>query len=95
MKRLCAWCLALGMACGTVATAEAADIRAKGVWDFLGEWSNVAPRNDRNDRFGAMQRLRTQVDVIASKALKGVLKRQHRLGERRRRRRAGNRRQDG
>ena len=73
MKRLCAWCLALGMACGTVATAEAADIRAKGVWDFLGEWSNVAPRNDRNDRFGAMQRLRTQVDVIASKALKGVV----------------------
>ena len=56
------------MACGTVATAEAADIRAKGVWDFLGEWSNVAPRNDRNDRFGAMQRLRTQVDVIAALA---------------------------
>lgn len=98
MKRLCAWCLALGMACGTVATAEAADIRAKGVWDFLGEWSNVAPRNDRNDRFGAMQRLRTQVDVIASKALKGVVFFEignTGWGERRRGRRAGNRRQDG
>ena len=36
-------------------------------------WSNVAPLYVPNDRFATLQRLRTQVEIISSNALKGVV----------------------
>ena len=73
MKRLCLLCLTLGMLCGAAATAGAVEIKAKGTWEILSEWSNVAPLNGPNDRFATLQRLRTQVEIISSNALKGVV----------------------
>ena len=73
MKRLCSLCLTLGMLCGAAATAGAVEIKAKGTWEILSEWSNVAPLNGPNDRFATLQRLRTQVEIISSNALKGVV----------------------
>ena len=55
------------------ATAGAVEIKAKGTWEILSEWSNVAPLNGPNDRFATLQRLRTQVEIISSNALKGVV----------------------
>ena len=71
MKRLCSLCLTLGMLCGAAATAGAVEIKAKGTWEILSEWSNVAPLNGPNDRFATLQRLRTQVEIISSTARKG------------------------
>ena len=61
------------MLCGAAATAGAVEIKAKGTWEILSEWSNVAPLNGPNDRFATLQRLRTQVEIISSNALKGVV----------------------
>ena len=58
---------------GAAATAGAVEIKAKGTWEILSEWSNVAPLNGPNDRFATLQRLRTQVEIISSNALKGVV----------------------
>ena len=54
--------------------ANAADIKAKGMWDFSFEYTNDSfDKHNSSDRFGAAQRLRTQIDVIASESLKGVV----------------------
>lgn len=73
MKKICSLFLTAVLVYGSVLTAQAAEITAKGSWDFVVEWSNVAPRNGSNNRSGAMQRFRTQIDVIASESLKGVV----------------------
>ncbi len=74
MKRLTTLLLAAGLICSAFSVAQAADIKVKGVWDFNFEYADASFKKENgNDRFGAAQRLRTQVDVIASESLKGVL----------------------
>ena len=70
--------LAAGLACvfclGAAYPSAAADIKASGYWDFNFEWNNIAfSKPDPNAVFHARQRLRTQVDVIASESLKGLV----------------------
>ena len=44
------------------------------MWDFSFEYTNDSfDKHNSSDRFGAAQRLRTQIDVIASESLKGVV----------------------
>lgn len=75
MKRIVTLFLAAGLALGAAGVVRAADVAVKGLWDFNFEWSDSSFRedNDREDFFKARQRLRTQVDIIASESLKGVL----------------------
>ena len=74
MKRLMTLLLAAGLVCSAVSAATAADIKVKGVWDFNWQYTNSSfSKETTEDRFDAKQRFRTQVDVIASENLKGVL----------------------
>ena len=74
MKRLTTLLLAAGLVCSAFSAANAADIKAKGMWDFAFEYTDASlDKNTGSDRFGAAQRLRTQIDVIASESLKGVV----------------------
>ncbi len=79
MKRIVTLMLAAMLVLGSVAGASAADIKAKGVWDFSFEWLDNPDfqgedNNGKNeDTFGAAQRLRTQIDIIASENLRGVV----------------------
>ena len=74
MKRLTTLLLAAGLVCSAFSAANAADIKAKGMWDFNFEYTNDSfDKHSSGDRFGAAQRLRTQIDVIASESLKGVV----------------------
>ena len=53
--------------------SQATDIKAKGVYQFTGVIGNSSfLKDDPADRFQAYQRLRTQIDFIASESLKGV-----------------------
>jgi len=74
MKRIVTLLLAAGLVLGAAAGSQAADIKAKGNWTFswqLGD--NGLLKHKDGDKFTAKQRLRTQIDVIASESLKGVL----------------------
>ena len=74
MKRFTTLLLAAGLVCSAFSAANAADIKAKGMWDFNFEYTNDSfDKHSSGDRFGAAQRLRTQIDVIASESLKGVV----------------------
>lgn len=65
--------LLLGIILGA-SPAVAADVRIAGVWDFNLEWNRLSFSKDvRDDVFHARQRLRTQVDIVASESLKGVV----------------------
>ena len=74
MKRLTTLLLAAGLVCSAFSAANAAEIKAKGMWDFSLEYTDATfSKSDDSDRFDALQRLRTQIDVIASESLKGVI----------------------
>ena len=84
MKRLMALVLAATFAFGGVASAQSGvDVKVKGVWDFTFGWvensfvnSRRAADRDLNrndDNFVARQRVRTQINFIASENLQGVL----------------------
>ncbi|WP_022660046.1 outer membrane homotrimeric porin [Desulfovibrio desulfuricans] len=54
--------------------AEAVDFKVKGAFDVSFEASNVMPRGIKgSDTFGAIERLRTQIDAIASENVSGSL----------------------
>lgn len=74
MKRIFAHLLAVGLAFSASGAAAAADFRASGQWLFGFVWGDVYSqiREEKGDPFQAVQRLRTQIECIASEALKGV-----------------------
>lgn len=76
MKRAMMVLPALGLVFGIVTGTYAADIKIKGQWQNGLSWADRNPlqsTNDSIDRFRASTRLRTQIDVIASETLKGVV----------------------
>lgn len=74
MKRIVTLLLAAGLVLGAAAGSQAADIKAKGTWQNNLSWADRAPGKDQTaDYFRASTRLRTQIDVIASESLKGVV----------------------
>lgn len=74
MKRIVTLLLAAGLICSAVSNASAVDTRVKGVWDFNFEYSDASfDKSSTNDRFKARQRLRTQIDLVASESLRGVM----------------------
>lgn len=74
MKRFITLILAAGLVLSAAAGAKAVDFKASGYWDFALDWHRSSfDKNNTSDRFSGIQRLRTQIDVIASENLKGVL----------------------
>ena len=80
MKRFATLMLAFALVLGAFSGAQAADIKAKGQWAFDFAWTDSLGfsksgdnGSDGQDDFSASQRFRTQIDVIASEALKGVV----------------------
>ncbi len=78
MKRISLALAALFLV-GSVAQALAVDVKVSGSWDFAYSWvENSSFHSSKNggendDTFGAYQRMRTQVNIIASEQLQGVL----------------------
>ena len=74
MKRIVTLLLAAGLVLGAAAGSQAADIKAKGLWEFSWQLGDQTfAKHSGKDNFTAKQRLRTQIDVIASESLKGVM----------------------
>ena len=74
MKRIVTLLLAAGLVLGAAAGSQAADIKAKGIWQNTLSWADRAASQDAaGDNFRASTRLRTQIDVIADENLKGVV----------------------
>ncbi|WP_035065225.1 outer membrane homotrimeric porin [Nitratidesulfovibrio termitidis] len=79
MKRIIMIVAVAMLLCGSAVGASAADIKAKGQWDFSFEWldnpdfQSAENGGPNEDTFHAAQRLRTQIDVIASESLRGVI----------------------
>ena len=75
MKKAAVLLLAAGLVFGAAHKgAQAADIKVSGEWDFNTEWNNIGFAKEKtDDLFHARQRLRTQVDIIASESLKGTV----------------------
>ena len=87
MKKLMTLALAAGMLLGAATGASAIDFKAKGQW-LMGfsagdgslvshvkdnKASNHNKAADTDDIFGASQRLRLQLDAVASEALSGTV----------------------
>lgn len=85
MKKLMTLALAAGMLLGAATGASAIDFKAKGQWLMgfaAGDGSFVSHTNkkgeskkavDQDDAFSAMQRVRLQLDAVASEALSGTV----------------------
>lgn len=79
MKRISTLLLSAAMLFGTVGAAQAVDIKAKGQFEFAFGWgknigySKGFNSNAAHQDFIARQRVRTQINFIASEALQGVL----------------------
>lgn len=80
MKRIVTLLLAAGLVIGGAASAKAVDFNAKGQWIFgFGgvDTTYVTKKNHKNvnngDQFAALQRLRLQLDAVASEALSGTV----------------------
>ncbi|MBQ4132432.1 MAG: outer membrane homotrimeric porin [Desulfovibrionaceae bacterium] len=74
MKKLLSLVVAGGLLAASASMATAADIKVKGQLNFgfgLYDGSSFV-KHDGDENFDANQRLRTQVDIIASESLKGV-----------------------
>ncbi|MDD4702236.1 MAG: outer membrane homotrimeric porin [Desulfovibrio sp.] len=84
MKRICTLLLAAGLVFGAATGASAIDFKAKGQWLMgfgVGEASpmdtyrnnGVKTKGNTEDNFQAAQRLRLQLDAVASEALSGTV----------------------
>ena len=80
MKKLMTLALAAGLAISCASEASAIDFKAKGQWLMgfnLGQGSLVRSvagnRVDHADKFTAGQRVRFQLDAVASEALSGTV----------------------
>ncbi len=75
MKKLTVLLLATGLVFGAMQNvSQATEFKISGEWDFNWEWNNASfTTSHEDDIFKARQRLRTQIDMIASESLKGVL----------------------
>ena len=74
MKKVITLLLAAGLVIGAASAANAVDIKAKGLWHNA---MSFADRNfekhNGSDKMQNATRIRTQIDVIASESLKGVV----------------------
>lgn len=75
MKKLACFVLLAGLVLNAARQeAAAVEVKTSGEWDFNFEWSEMTFRKDRSDDvFHARQRLRTQVEIVASESLSGVV----------------------
>ena len=84
MKRICTLILAAGLVFGAATGASAIDFKAKGAWlmgfgvgnDSLTSKTSLngnKTKADNNDTFSARQRVRLQLDAVASEALSGTV----------------------
>lgn len=85
MKKLTTLALAAAMVMGAATCASAIDFKAKGQWQFgfnvgdstmtskFNDPTNGNHHTDTNDIFGARQRVRLQLDAVASEALSGTV----------------------
>ncbi len=83
MKKLLGIMLTMALVLGTVSGASATDIKIKGYFDFAFGWysnnnfydagSNDAGIFGSEENFDAMQRLRFQIDFVASEQLSGTV----------------------
>ena len=80
MKKLTTLALAAAMVMGAATCASAIDFKAKGQWQFgfsAGDTTMTEKTNgrhtDTNDIFNARQRIRLQLDAVASEALSGTV----------------------
>ena len=79
MKRIVTLLLAAGLVFGAFGGAQAADIKVKGQWDFNFEFlDNTNFQSGEHDEkseddFAGKQRLRTQIDIVASESLSGTV----------------------
>lgn len=79
MKRIVTLLLAAGLMLGASTAAQAVDVKMSGQWDFglqMGDYTmdSMSKSNGKSKSHNAFyQRLRTQIDVIASEALSGVV----------------------
>lgn len=85
MKRICTLLLAAGMLLGVATGASAIDFKAKGQWLMGFGVAETSPINkvraadgakrkySNSDMFGAQQRVRLQLDAVASEALSGTV----------------------
>ena len=80
MKKLMTLALAAGMLFGAATGASAIDFKAKGQWLFGFGLANTDmtskenhQKSDSGDDFSAIQRIRMQLDAVASESLSGTL----------------------
>ena len=74
MKRLMTLLLAAGLVLGATSAAKAVDFKMTGLWQNRVSFADRNfEKHNGDDKMRAATRLRTQIDVIASESLKGVL----------------------
>lgn len=79
MKKLATLLLAAGMMLGASTAAQAVDVKVSGQWDFNAEFGNTSFSESKQQMHGNnghsefRQRLRTQIDIVASEALSGTV----------------------
>lgn len=79
MKRLMTLLIAAGLTLGAASAAQAVDIKMSGSFDFVAQWGQKGGNKadpysystQQNNSF--YQRFRTQIDIVASEALRGVV----------------------
>ncbi len=77
MKRIITLLLAATLLIGAVSTASAVDVKVSGKWDFAFGFGNADFTRDGHESedtgMKARQRFRTQINIIASESLQGVV----------------------
>ncbi len=74
MKKIVTLCLTAGMLLGVATGASAIDFAAKGQWIFgFGMVDSQFNKPDKSDTFASLQRIRLQLDAVASETLSGTL----------------------